>query len=150
MTLGMKFLKTSVIYFVVGVTMGAILTVKPVHDFAIQSPLFAGAHSHINLLGWVSFAIMGAIYILLGNLNKPLYSERLGNISFWFLNLGVVVMFLLMLMAGYIWSSLSVAGNGSMIDAAIEPYMILIMVSGIVIAAGAYLFAYNLFMTMRS
>ena len=81
MTLGEKFLKTSLIYFVAGVTMGALLTVKLVHDFAIQSPLFAGAHAHVNLLGWVSFAVIGVIYLFLpGNLNKPLCGERLGNI----------------------------------------------------------------------
>src|SRR3989337_3902348 len=136
MTLGEKFLKTSLIYFVIGVTMGASLTLKPVHDFAIQSPLFAGAHSHINLLGWVSLAIIGGIHLLLKD--KPLHSEKLGNAGFWLLNAGIVVMFILMLIAGYIWSSLSVAGNGAMIDAAIGPYMILIMVFGIVIAIGAY------------
>ncbi|MCE8422334.1 MAG: hypothetical protein J5U17_02095 [Candidatus Methanoperedens sp.] len=37
------------------------------------------------------------------------------------------MMFILMLIAVYIWSALSIAGKGGMIDAAIEPYMILIM-----------------------
>lgn len=48
MTLGEKFLKTSIIYLIAGITMGALLTVKPVHDFAIQSPLFAG-RIHISI-----------------------------------------------------------------------------------------------------
>ena len=76
MTLGEKFLKTSLIYFVIGVTMGASLTLKPVHDFAIQSPLFAGAHSHINLIGWVSMAIIGGIHLLIKD--KPMHSEKSG------------------------------------------------------------------------
>ena len=147
MTLGEKFLKTSMIYFVIGVTMGASLTLKPVHDFAIQSPLFAGAHSHINLIGWVSMAIIGGIYLLIKD--KPLHSEKLGTAGFWLLNAGIVVMFILMLISGYIWSALSIAGEGGMIDAAIEPYMILIMIFGIVIAIGAYLTAYNLWKTLH-
>lgn len=147
MTLGMRFLKTSLIYFIVGVTMGALLTIKPVHDFAIQSPLFAGAHSHINLLGWVSMAIIGGIHLHMKD--KTLHSEKLGNTGFWLLNVGITVMFILMLIAGYIGSALSIAGKGGMIDATIEPYMILIMVFGIVIAIGAYLTAYNLLRTLR-
>ena len=148
MTLGEKFLKTSMIYFVVGVTMGALLTVKPVHDFAIQSPIFAGAHSHINLIGWVSLAIIGGIHMLIKD--KPLHSEKIGNTGFWLLNSGIAIMFILMIIAGYIGSSLSIEGNGAMIEAAIGPYMILIMVFGIVIAIGAYLTVYNLFKTLST
>ncbi|MCX9025600.1 MAG: cbb3-type cytochrome c oxidase subunit I [Candidatus Methanoperedens sp.] len=146
MTLGIRYLKTSLIYFIVGVTMGALLTVKPVHDFALQSPLFAGAHAHINLLGWVSMALIGGIHLHLKD--KNLYSEKLGNAGFWLLNVGIAVMFILMLIAGYIWSSLSIAGKGELIDAAVGPYMILTMVFGIVIAIGAYLTAYNLLKTL--
>jgi len=148
MTLSEKFLKTSLIYFVAGVTMGALLTIKPIHDFAIQSPLFAGAHSHINLIGWVSMAIIGGIYLFIKD--KPLHSEKLGTTGFWLLNAGISVMFILMLIAGYIWSALSIAGEGSMINAAIEPYMILIMISAIVIAIGAYLTVYNLWKTLTT
>ena len=53
-----------------------------------------------------------------------------------------------MLIAGYISSSLSIAGKGAMIEAETAPYMILIMVFAIVITIGAYLTVYNLFKTM--
>ena len=84
MTLGEKFLKTSMIYFIVGITMGALFTIKPVHDFVLQSPIFAGAHSHINLIGWVSLAIIGGIYMMIKD--KPMHSEKIGNTGFWLLN----------------------------------------------------------------
>ncbi len=146
MTLGEKFLKTSMIYFIVGITMGALLTVKPVHDFALQSPIFAGAHSHINLIGWVSLAIIGGIYIMIKD--KPMHSEKIGNTGFWLLSSGIAIIFILMLIAGYIGSSLALAGKGAMIEAETAPYMILIMVFAIVITIGAYLTVYNLFKTM--
>ncbi len=92
-------------------------------------------------------AIIGGIYLLVKD--KTLHSEKLGATVFWLLNAGIVVMFILMLISGYIWSALSIAGNGGMIDAAIEPYMILIMISGIVIAIGAYLTVYNLWKTLH-
>lgn len=148
---GLKFLKASVIYFIIGVTMGAILTIKPVHDFVVLSDLFMGAHSHIDLLGWVSFAVIGAIYLLLpGNINKSLYSEKLATLSFWLLNIGVVVMFILLLVAGYTEAALVKAGNKEMVDAATAPYMMLIMVFAFVIIIGVYLFAYNLYKTLSS
>lgn len=151
-SLGVKFLKASLVYFIIGITMGASYTIKPVHDFIALSPLFAGAHSHISLLGWVSFAVMGAIYSLsTGSLNKSLYSEKLGNISFWLLNTGVAAMFILLLIAGYTEASLIKAGSGgATVEAATAPYMILVMVFGGVIAAGAYLFAYNVYKTLSS
>jgi len=150
-TLGLKFLKAAVIYFIVGVTLGAIFTLKPVHDFITLSDMFMAAHSHINLLGWVSTAIIGAIYILLpGNINKPLHSERLGNISFWLLNIGVTAMFILLLLSGYTEASLVKAGNKEMVEAATGPYMMLIMVFAFFIIIGVYLFAYNVYKTLSS
>ena len=149
--LGVKFLKAALVYFVVGVTLGASFTIKPVHDLITLSDMFMAAHSHINLLGWVSSAVIGAIYILLpGNLNKPLHSERLANISFWLFNIGVVAMFILLLISGYTEASLVKAGNNEMVDAATGPYMMLIMVFGFVIIIGVYLFAYNVYKTLSS
>lgn len=145
--LATKFFKMALVYFVIGVTMGALMTLKPVHDFIILSSLIAGAHSHVNLLGWVSFALIGAVYSLLPE-NKPVYSEKLGKISFVLLNVGVAAMFILLLIAGYIGASMTKAGNFAGIDAAIEPFMILLMVSGIVTALGVYTFVYNLFKTL--
>ena len=82
--------------------------------------------------------------------DKPLHSEKIGNTGFWLLNSGIAIMFILMIIAGYIGSSLSLDGNGAMIEAATAPYMILIMVFGIVIAIGAYLTVYNLFKTLST
>ena len=59
--LGIKFLKASLIYFIIGVTMGAIMTIGPIYDFVILSTLFKRAHAHINLLGWVSLSLIGFI-----------------------------------------------------------------------------------------
>ncbi len=145
--LATKFFKMALVYFVIGVTMGAIMSIKPVHDFVILSSLISGAHTHVNLLGWVSLALIGAVYSLLPE-NKPVYSEKLGRISFLLLNIGVAAMFILLLIAGYIGASMTKAGNYAGIDAVTEPYMILIMVSGMVVALGVYTFAYNIFKTL--
>ncbi len=102
-TLGARFLKASLIYFMIGVTMGAIMTIGPVYNFIMLSKLFERAHAHINLIGWVSLSIIGFIYYLLpGNLDKPLYSEKLGNMGFWLINIGIFSEFVALLIGGYV------------------------------------------------
>ncbi|MDD5614905.1 MAG: hypothetical protein PHH85_01745 [Candidatus Methanoperedens sp.] len=77
-------------------------------------------------------------------------SEKIGNIGFWLLSSGIAIIFILMLIAGYIGSSLAIAGKRAMIEAETAPYMILIMVFATVIAIGSYLTVYNLFKTMSN
>jgi cytochrome c oxidase cbb3-type subunit 1 len=83
-----KFYLASVIFFFVGSFQGGLqqlylqqLTALPgeVHD------LIVGMHVHLNLLGWVSMALMGTIYLALPMVTgKPIYSVRLANVGFWF------------------------------------------------------------------
>jgi len=83
-----KFYLASVILFFVGSFQGGLqqlylqqLTALPgeVHD------LIVGMHVHLNLLGWVSMALMGTIYLALPMVTgKPIYSVRLANVGFWF------------------------------------------------------------------
>ena len=144
--LGVKFLKMSAVYFIVGITMGALMTIKPIHDFALLSPLIKGAHSHITLLGWLSFMVIGIYYLL--PIDKKPINEKRANLSFWLLNIGVAAMYLLLLIAGYISASMIQAGDIAGIDAAIAPFMILVMVSAFMIAIGAYLFAIEFFKSL--
>ncbi|MFZ5728354.1 MAG: hypothetical protein ACOY4G_03290 [Pseudomonadota bacterium] len=53
------FYAAATIYILIGVTWGLAMSVT--HDFT-TSP----AHAHLNLIGWVSQALMGAFYATLG------------------------------------------------------------------------------------
>lgn len=53
------FFMAASLYILVGVNWGLYMSIT--HDFAT-----APAHAHLNLLGWVSMAIMGGFYALLG------------------------------------------------------------------------------------
>ena len=55
--MGIRLIKVSVLYFVVGIVFGMYM------GFADQF-VFSSAHAHINLLGWVSLALSGIIYHL--------------------------------------------------------------------------------------
>lgn len=53
--MGIKFIKVSIVYFLIGIILGYYMGVS-------DSFQFTSAHAHINLLGWVSLAITGGIY----------------------------------------------------------------------------------------
>lgn len=149
-TLGIKFLKASLIYFIIGVTMGAIMTIGPIYDFIVLSKLFERAHAHINLIGWLSLSIIGFIYyLLLKNPDKPLYSEKLGNMGFWLINIGISAEFVALLIGGYVQASSFQAGNLAMAHVSTVPYTMLTIIFAFVIMIGVYMSIYNIYKTLN-
>ncbi|CAM4123383.1 hypothetical protein Gste01_02546 [Geobacillus stearothermophilus ATCC 7953] len=57
MKMGVKLIKISVVYFVIGVCIG--LGMSMTHSFALTP-----VHVHINLLGWTALTLAGIIYHL--------------------------------------------------------------------------------------
>lgn len=75
------FFMAASLYILVGVNWGLYMSVT--HDFST-----APAHAHLNLLGWVSMAIMGGFYALLGK-ETPAW---LVKTNFTLMNVGVICM----------------------------------------------------------
>lgn len=69
--------RLSVIYLVVGMTMGMYMGMT--QDF-----LLAPVHAHVNLLGFVVLALAGLIFAVLPDLSRT----RLATAFFWLYNLG--------------------------------------------------------------
>ncbi len=150
-TLGIRFLKASLIYFIIGVTMGAIITIEPIYNFVVLSKLFERAHAHINLIGWVSLSIIGFMYYaILENLDKPLYSEKLANMGFWLINIGISAEFIALLVGGYTQASAFSTGNFEIAHESTVPYMMLIIIFAFVMMIGVYFSAYNIYKTLNS
>ena len=78
---GNTLIKISVVYFLIGVTLGLYMSVA--HDYALT-----GVHVHINLLGWMSLAIAGIFYKLFPHLAQTATAK----VHFWLHNLGLPVM----------------------------------------------------------
>jgi len=80
--LSVLFIKTSLIYLALSTILGVLITVGPGYSFM---------HSHLAIIGWVTFFIFGSSYEII-----PLYSgtsvfnEKLGYIHFWLGNIGLV------------------------------------------------------------
>lgn len=111
-----RWIYAALIYFCLGVSLGLYMGAS--HDHGL-----AGVHVHVNLLGWVSLALIGVIY----HVFPVAGASRAATVQFWLHNAALPVMMLAL--AAYL------RGN-----AAIEP---LLAVSSMVVPASVFLFAGN-------
>lgn len=75
------FIKSAVIYVILGMLLGIAMGMK--QDFTL-----APAHAHLNLIGWVSLALMGLYY----NAVPAKAAWRAAFVQFWISTVGVWVM----------------------------------------------------------
>lgn len=122
MRVGILFLKLAALYFLVGVSMGLIMEVIKDHSLA-------GAHAHLNLLGWASMAMFGVIYILFPKASETL----LAKLHFWLYNISLPL-FMLGL-------SFFLVGNTSL--------MFLLMIFPNLLVLSVVLFVVNVFMNVK-
>jgi cytochrome c oxidase cbb3-type subunit 1 len=120
---------------------------------AIQQPThftdFVISHSHLTVFGtFVVWAIAGLIYVWPKLHDRPLWSPKLGNWSFWLITFGISLMGLdltaLGLQQGYMW----MAGT-EWLDTvvAVRPYWLVRTISGISMDTGMTLLVFNLMRT---
>ncbi|MDH4227022.1 MAG: cbb3-type cytochrome c oxidase subunit I [Deltaproteobacteria bacterium] len=79
--LASRFMIAAVIYGVIGFAGGVYMGAT--HEFAMRS-----VHSHINLFGWVSFAIFAVYYQLVAKASE----SKMAAAHFWLSNIGLIVM----------------------------------------------------------
>jgi cbb3-type cytochrome oxidase subunit 1 len=104
---------------------------------SVHPPLlaFRTAHIHLLLLGFVTGMIFGVGYHVFPRFaGRPLRSRRLVMPHWWLANLGVGMMG-----AGFVLRAEGVVGSQPLLGA-----------GGIAAALGAYLFAYNIWLTLDS
>ena len=80
--LSILFIKTSLVYLGLSTILGVLITIGPGYSFM---------HSHLALIGWVTFFIFGASYEIIPYYSgRAIFSENLGYIQFWLGNIGLV------------------------------------------------------------
>ena len=77
----------------------------------------------------------------MANLYKPLYSEWLGNMGFWVINIGICAEFVALLLGGIAQASSFQAGNFVI--------MMLIVIFAFVMMIGVYFSVYNIYKTLN-
>lgn len=121
------FIKASLTWFGIGVTLGAVMSSWP------NAAKYRTAHFHMNLLGFVSMMIFGVAYHVIPRFTgNPLYSRRLAVVHWWVANVGLTI-----LATGFVL--LPTLGAGA------YPVQ---GVGGAISAVGAYLFIYNMWRTL--
>lgn len=112
------YFRTAILFLIAGICVGLHMAMSQDHSVA-------GAHAHINLLGWVTSAVFGGYYAL----NPAKAERRLALVQYGIYTTGVAVMAPALL--------LMLAGN-----TALEP---LVALSSFVVLAGVLLFAFIVF-----
>ncbi|WP_428908396.1 cytochrome-c oxidase [Niallia sp. Krafla_26] len=122
--MGARYLKIAGVYFAIAVMLGLVMGIT--HNFA-----FTSVHAHLNLLGWVSMALFGLIYLYFPMASKT----KLANAHFWMHNIGLPVM------QGALFLQI-LTGNTAL--------TLGIVIGSIVLILGTFLFVINLFRQISS
>ncbi|KPB03982.1 cytochrome-c oxidase [Bacillus sp. CHD6a] len=120
--MGVRLIKISVIYFLIGVGIGYYMSTAHAYDL---TPV----HVHINLLGWTALTLAGIIYILFPAAGKT----RLATWHFWLHNIGLPLMM--------IGLAFVVHGNDSL--------LVLTIIGANLTTLGVLLFTINVFKNVK-
>lgn len=121
------FLKASITWLGLGVTLGVAMAIHP--QFIIYRP----AHVHMNLLGFVTMMIYGVAYHVIPRFTgHQLHSRRVAAVQWWLANGGLMLMVAGFFLAPHASSATTlVLGTG-----------------GILAAVAAYCFVFNIWLTI--
>jgi len=121
------FLKSSLAWLALGVTLGVAMATHPVWT------LYRLAHIHMMLLGFVAMMIFGVAYHVIPNFaGFPLHRPAAARVHGWLANIGLAMM-----------------ASGFVLRVhAPTPGTILLSAGGTLSAAGAYLFVYLIWRTI--
>jgi cbb3-type cytochrome oxidase subunit 1 len=122
-----RFVKASLAWFGLGVTLGVAMAAHPA--WVIYRP----AHLHMNLLGFVTMMIYGVAYHVIPRFTgHPLHSRRLAGWHWWVSNAGLALM----------------AAGFALVPHAGRAAAPVVASGGVLSAAGAYAFIYNVWRTI--
>ena len=151
----LKFIVLALAFYGLATFEGPMLAIKSVNVFSHFTEWTIG-HVHSGALGWNALITFGTYYFLVPRMaGAPLHSVRLANIHFWLALAGTMLYVLSMWGAGVsqgvLWLSLDELGEVRFsfndVMAAMKPYYLLRLFSGLLFLAGAVLMAWNLALT---
>lgn len=110
------------------------------------------AHAHMGVLGFAGLTALGGIYFMLPRITgRPIYSQRLAEIQYWLVLVGMTGFFTILTGAGL------VQGHGWLngetvyrVLPQLHVYMVARAASGVLIVAGAAVGLYNIAMSLWS
>lgn len=121
--MGIKLIKISVCYFVIGVCLGMYMSMTENFDF---TPV----HVHINLLGWTAMTLAGLIYVAFPGAAET----TLAKVHFWLHNIALPIM---MIGLAFLISGVDAAGPA-------------VATGGTLMVLGVIIFAINILKNVKN
>ena len=129
--LSILFIKTSLVYLALSTILGVLIIIGPGYSFM---------HSHLALIGWVTFFIFGAAYEIIPRYSgAPVFSEKLGYIHFWLGNIGLVGLAL-----SYPFMRMYILKGKDASDA-----VLMVILFGLIEAISVFIFIYNIWKSIE-
>lgn len=154
-----KFIFASTAFLFVGTVHGVLQVMPAIRAWldSIGSP-YGGpghmidplAHAHINMVGGVVLIVMAVSYYLLPILTqRPLYSQRLVEHTFWWTTCGVIGFYSTLMVFGLWEGSLSLSNPAAVADAH-RHYPLIIATVSTAMGIGFWCYFANIFLTLRN
>src|SRR5690606_2359021 len=155
----LKFLIVAISFYMIATFAGPMLSIKTVNSLSHYTNWTIG-HVHAGALGWVAMISIGAVYSLMLRMLgiRELYSTTRLDLLFCVHPIAVVLYIASMwcagVMPGLMWHSTNDDGTltYSFVEAlnAAYPYYLVRLLGGVVVLAGMFLMALNVWKTYRS
>jgi len=155
----LKFFAAAVTFYGMATFEGPLLSLKSVNGLAHYTDWII-AHVHAGALGWNGFMAAGMFYWLAPRLwNKPLFSQSLANLHFWFGTVGILLYVSAMWTSGITQGLMlnATTEHGTVLTYpnfietlnTIRPMMLFRVVGGGLYFVGWLLLVYNIYRTIR-
>jgi cbb3-type cytochrome c oxidase subunit I len=149
-SLPLRFALTAAAWYLLVSMQGSLQALRGFNQY-IHFTNWTVAHAHLALLGFVAFTMFAAVYYIIPRVTgNALYSERLGWAHWWLTVVGFLFFFFILTAAGLVQAAGFNRGIPLMqILPGVRPLWIGRAAAGTVIICAQYLFAYNIFATLR-
>ncbi|GMV31178.1 MAG: hypothetical protein AMXMBFR59_33030 [Rhodanobacteraceae bacterium] len=154
-----KFLVVALSFYMIATFEGPMMSIKTVNSLSHYTDWTVG-HVHAGALGWVAMISLGSVYVMWPRLLglQSMYSTRLIDVHFWIHTIGVVFyiasMWIAGVMQGLMWRATSADGTltYSFVEslAVTYPYYLVRFSGGVLVLAGMFVMAWNVWQTWRS
>jgi cytochrome c oxidase cbb3-type subunit 1 len=155
----LKFMIVALSFYGMSTFEGPMMSIKTVNALSHYTDWTIG-HVHSGALGWVAMMTIGSMYCLIPRLvgEKSMHSVKAIDLHFWVSTIGVVFyvssMWIAGVMQGLMWRALNDDGTltYTFIEtiAATKPYYVIRLLGGIMVLAGMFIMAWNVWHTMRN
>lgn len=149
--ISLRFVVAGSIFYLMACIQGPLQALPSVSS-VIKFTHWTVGHAHMGPLGAFSFTSFAVGYYMLQQLTgKVFWSKRLQEAHFWFSVVGFLLFSFSLWVAGIIQGFAWIEGK-SFLDTVIivRPYIIARAVGGTMLITGQFLFAFNIYMTLRA